>query len=148
MSSIMTRWSVLHEHTVAPADRDATGDVTDAAVERWADAASADYLAQCTGLQARLALDGLTLTEAGDALPTGAALGRPARVVVTASVTEVFPDSFVVALRLRPLDGSTEQAFNARRTVCVVDAAGAIQDVDTAIRDELIALEHAAQHFN
>jgi acyl-CoA thioesterase FadM len=148
MSSIMTRWSVLHEHTVAPTDHDAAGDVTDATVARWVDAACADYLAQCRDLQARITRGGLTLAETGDTLPAGAALGRPARVVVSASVTEVFPDSFVVAVRVRPLDGSTEQTFNARRTVRVLDAAGAAQEVDAAIRDELIALEHAAQHFN
>ncbi len=144
----MTRWSVLHEHAVAPDDLGTDGDVTDAAVARWITAACDAYLEQCTALRARADREGLDLRGEDGPVPAGVDLGRPTTVVVSASATEVFPDSFVLGVRLRPLEGTGPQAVNVARTIRVVDPAGAVRDIDSEIRDELIALEHGARHFN
>jgi hypothetical protein len=148
MSSFMTRWSVLQEHTVGPDDLGPDGEVTDAAVRRWIESACAAYLEQCRSLAERADREGADVQAEDGPLPTGADLGRPASVVVSASATEVFPDSFVLGVRLRPLDGHGRQVVNATRTIQVVDAAGTAREIDAVIRDELIALEHAAHHFN
>jgi hypothetical protein len=148
MGSFMTRWSVLVEHPVAPGDRDPQGGISDAAVARWVEGACASYLDQCTGLRARERDHGLAIRLDVGAHPPGAAFGRASAVVVSASATEVFPRSFVVAVRLRPLDGADGSPGNATCTITLVDEDGVTQEIDPAVRDELIALEHAARHFN
>ncbi len=71
------------------------------------------------------------------------------RVVISATATEVFPDSFVVALRIRALGTDTDTPVNLACTVRLVDpATGEARPIDDAVRAELIALEHAARHFN
>jgi hypothetical protein len=62
--------------------------------------------------------------------------------VVTATAAELRPTSFTISVRLRPIDGDQEVPRNAAWVVSLPAELG------TDIRDELIALEHAAQHFN
>jgi acyl-CoA thioesterase FadM len=149
MSGMMTRWLVLDEHSVTGQDVDHDGTVSDEAVERWVNAARLAYLDRCTLLRQEQAQSGLELTYRNRALPGGPLLGRPSSVVVTASASEVSPSSFTISVRLRPLGGDRETVVN---TSCVVrwpDApSGEARQLDKAIRDELIALEHSATHFN
>ena len=67
-------------------------------------------------------------------------------MVVTASVTEVGPSSFRLAVRLRPAGG--EGTVDA---VCVVvledPATGRAGPIDHDVRDELIAIEGSARHI-
>jgi hypothetical protein len=146
MSSIMTRWSVMAEHRVDAGDRDEHGVITDAAVDRWVRHACASYLDQCSELRQRRD-DGRELTEDLASVPTGAALGPAPAVFVSASATEVLPASFVIAVRLRTVDSTDDRIFNIRCEVRLVDGEQTL-DIDNAIRDELIALEHAARHYN
>jgi hypothetical protein len=148
MSSFMTRWSVLHEHEVEAADREDGGAIRDAAVARWVDAACSAYLDQCPSLPARAPRGSTRLREKVVQLPAGATLGRPAAVVVSASATEVLPTAFVLAVRVRPVGGDDGAAGNARCVVCIEDGSGTALPIGAAVRDELIALEHAARHFN
>jgi acyl-CoA thioesterase FadM len=145
-SSISTRWSVVQEHDVAPEDLDAGATVAAPAVARWIDDARTAYLAQCTRLERVRASENLVLraeTRGGDrSLP--AAPG----VVVSASATEVLPTAFVIAIRIRTLGGDDDAVVNATCVVRLEDAAGAARPIDDELRDELIALEHAARHFN
>lgn len=68
---------------------------------------------------------------------------------MSASATEVFPTSFVISLRVRATGGESDELVNASCTVELADpATGAGREIDNGIRDELIALEHAARHFN
>ena len=147
---MMTKWAVLREHQVTDGDLDADGTVADQAVGRWVDGACAAYLDGCALLlrQAR-GRDGPQVRHRPAALPRGASLGRPASVVVTASATEIRPDSFTVAVRLRPVGGDREAAVNASCVVRLEDrATGAALPVGRDLRDQLIAIEHAARHYN
>jgi hypothetical protein len=148
MSSLTTRWSVLQEHEVGAADRDAAGAIHDAAVRHWVAAVCAAYLDQCPSLPARAAAGTARLREELLQVPSGATLGRPATVLVSASATEVLPTAFVLAVRVRPVGGDDGVTGNARCVVRIEDRSGTALPIETAVRDELIALEHAARHFN
>jgi acyl-CoA thioesterase FadM len=70
-------------------------------------------------------------------------------VIVTASTTEVRPSSFTIAVRIRPLGGDHDVAANVSCVVHLEDrATGNAYELGKDIRDELIALEHSARHFN
>jgi acyl-CoA thioesterase FadM len=70
-------------------------------------------------------------------------------VAVSAGVREVWPSSFAIAVRLRPLDGDRDTPVNASCVMALVDPAGGEpRELGDEVRDELVALEHAAEHFN
>jgi hypothetical protein len=150
MSSISTRWSVSADVPVAPDDVATDGRVTGAAVARWVAAARSTYLEQCTVLEAARAEGDLDLDFDVEVRPPAAQLHRSPSVVVSASATEVFPTSFVISVRIRPLGSEhDDRPINVSCAVRLRDpATGAVHPIDDAIRDELIALEHAARHFN
>lgn len=148
-SAFVSRWPVLQEHQVAAGDLDADGVVRDERVARWIAAARSAYLRRCAALRRVREASGLELQERAAPLPPGAALGRPAAVVVTAGVREIWPSSFAVAVRLRPVGGERDHAVNVACIVRLVDpATGQPRELGPEIRDELIALEHAAEHYN
>jgi acyl-CoA thioesterase FadM len=147
MTGIVSRWVVLHEHTVGADDVDADGDVRDDAVARWVDEACAAYLADCHVLADAARRDGLVVRSRVGALPPGAHLARPQAVTVSASAREVRPTSFTIAVRVRT-SGEDDVAVNTSCVVALEDPeAGTARDLGTDVRDELIALEHAAAHF-
>ena len=146
----MTRWLVAQEHTVGPQDLDRDGLVSDDAVERWVAGARQAYLDRCPLLRRAADRPGVTLRQFCDQVPPGARLGRrPEAVLVTASASEFRPGSFTISVRLRAGDGDGDTVANAR---CVISlektATGEQQELGDQIRDELIALEHSARHFN
>jgi hypothetical protein len=60
----------------------------------------------------------------------------------------VRPTSFTIAVRVRT-GGEDDVAVNTSCAVALEDPeAGTARDLGTDVRDELIALEHAAAHFN
>jgi len=70
-------------------------------------------------------------------------------VVVTAGVREVWPSSFAMAVRLRAVGGDRDLAVNATCILRLVDpTTGEPRELGAEVRDELIALEHSAEHFN
>ncbi len=150
MNSISTRWSVSSDVPVAPDDVDADGRVTSAAVARWVASARSTYLEQCTALEATRADADLELDFDIEVRPPAAQLHRSPSVVVSASATEVFPTSFVISVRIRSLGNEhDDRPVNVSCAVRLREpATGAVLPIDDAIRDELIALEHAARHFN
>ncbi len=76
-------------------------------------------------------------------------LGGPASVAVSASATEVHPDSFTVAIRIRPLGGARDAPVDLVSVIRLENAVtGGTHPVTGDIRDELISLEHSATHFN
>jgi acyl-CoA thioesterase FadM len=149
MTGIVSRWVVLREHAVSADDVDADGDVRDDVVARWVEEASAAYLDRCGALRELQERDGLRLRSRVGALPPGARLGRPAAVAVSAGAREVRRGSFTIAVRLRSSGGSEDVAVNSACVVSLEDpVTGDARELGDEIRDELIALEHGAQHFN
>jgi len=149
MSAIMSRWLVRQEHPVTEHDLGRDGAVSDEAVERWVTAAHLAYLDHCTLVQQRQHEFRAELRHRMGTLPAGTLFGTPASVVVTASATEVRPKSFTIAVRIRPCGGDRDIAANANCVVHLEDrATGEARELGKDIRDELIALEHSARHFN
>ena len=76
-------------------------------------------------------------------------LGRPEVVIVTASATEFRPTEFAVSVRLRPTGGDENGGpVDLTCVVALENAAGSPLELGTVVRDELIALQHAAQYMN
>jgi hypothetical protein len=149
MSGILTKWLVCHEHTVAEDDLDADGTIRDETVERWVTAAVLAYLDRCTELRRSAERGGLAIKHRINPHPRGSLSGKPEDVIVTASTSEVRPESFTISVRLRPGGGDTGTPLNARCVVRLEDpATGDIRELGRGIRDELIALEHSAGWFN
>jgi len=143
----MTKWSVRHEHDVAVADLDANGALRADVVARWIDAACHAYLDQCAALQRTRARDGLTLRVGQTAVPARAFPPQATSLVVTATATELYPASFTISVRLRA--GGDTRPVNVTCDVCLDDPRTHVaSELGTDIRDEVIALEHAARHFN
>jgi hypothetical protein len=147
--SISSKWSVVTEHPVGPEDVGADHLMTDAAVDRWATGAAATYLRQCPKLEdqrsgARLVLTTTVRPRSGTANLNGAT-----SVAVSATATEVFPRAFVISVRIRPVGGECTDPVDLTCEIRLEDpATGAAQDIGSEVRDELIALEHAARYFN
>jgi acyl-CoA thioesterase FadM len=145
MTGFMTRWVVCEEHRVDAADVDTEGRIRHESVERWVDAACRAYLDCCDQLRQRGSAGFVLRSRIAHELDP-ARLGSPDSVVVSATATEVRPDSFIVAVRVR---GAFDGAVDAACEVFVEDpATGERSEIGREIRDELIALEHAARHFN
>lgn len=149
MGGFVSRWPVLEEHEVMPDDVDAGGVVRDASVARWVAGARDAYLGALVALHELRERAGLELRERVEGVPQGAALGRPKIVAVSAGVREVKPTSFALALRLRAMGGDRDAVANLACVVWLEDpATGEPAELGDGVRDELIALEHAAQHMN
>lgn len=148
-AGFITKWAVRQDHAVTDADLDGGGTVRDGAVERWVAAACSAYLEGCSVLRGTRERDGLELRQRARNLPAGSGLGRPDSVVVTARATEFRPSSFVVAVRRRPSGGERDIVADVTCEVRLEDpATGDPRGLDSAVRDELISIEHAARHYN
>ena len=134
-SEIVTRWPIRLTLALDPTDRDEEGQLTDAGISRLFGVARAAYFARCTTFDGAAGEIGPLSVERREARATGA------RVTISAGVTEVFPDSFTMAARIRPAEGGGVAA-DAR---CSVSIATGVTD---ATRDELIALAHGASHLH
>ena len=147
--SFMTKWSVARDHAVTADDLGDDGLITDDAVGRWIDRAGAAYLEQCAGLAETRSNAGLELRVRTTPHAGGAQLGRPPDVAVTATTTEVLPAAFIVAVRVRPIGGNHDTPIDVTCEVRLEDpATGEAYPLGNEIRDELIALEHGARHYN
>jgi hypothetical protein len=148
MNGIMSRWPVLVDHPVTQEDLDDDGAIRDEVVERWIATACSAYLDRCVVLREFLERSGLQLRRTTE-LPSRRLLGRPASVITSAGATEVHPKAFMIAVRLRPVGGDPETPLNPTCEVRLEDpGTGEVALLTDDIRDELIALAHAAEHFN
>jgi acyl-CoA thioesterase FadM len=149
MSSVVSKWVVLQSHAVAPDDLDADGVLRDDVVARWLDDTRRDYLDRCAVLCDAAEQGGLAVHCEMAELPSGAQFGAPETVNVSAGATEVWPDSFRIAFRIRSFGAGDDAAFNTSCVVSLEDpATGARIELGDDVRDELIALAHDARHFN
>jgi hypothetical protein len=64
---------------------------------------------------------------------------------VSVSASEFWDDSFRLSVRVR---SGAERVLDTSCMVTVRDQAGEPIPLGAAVRDELIAREHAARHFN
>jgi acyl-CoA thioesterase FadM len=70
-------------------------------------------------------------------------------VAVSAGAREVGRSSFTIAVRLRAAGGAADVAVNAACVISLEDpATGEAHELGDEVRDELIALEQSAVHFN
>ena len=105
------------------------------------------YLDGCPVLEAARAGAGLELVVTP--APVADPLPPAPRAVVTASATEVLPRAFVLVSRLRTFGGDDDQVVNATHEVRLVDPqSGEAAEIGPGVRDELIAHEHGARHFD
>jgi hypothetical protein len=149
MNGIVSRWPVLLEHRVTPEDLAVGGGIRDEVVESWIAASRSAYLDRCVLLNELLERSGLRLRYRTRQRHGGALLGQPTSVITTAGATEVHPEAFTIAVRLRPHGGDREIPLNHTCTVQLEDPeTGEVRPLPNDIRDELIALAHAAEHFN
>jgi acyl-CoA thioesterase FadM len=132
---MLSRWPVLISVPLAAEDCDDQERMTDAAIERVFGAARAAYFEQCT------TVDRATSEIVGTSIRRGAATVPSRSVTVSASVVEIFPESFTMEARIRT-EGSDDVVADAR---CSVLLGGGVTD---SIRDEFIALAHGARHFH
>jgi hypothetical protein len=146
MSGVMTRWSIGLDRRVETSDLDPEGYVAAETLGRWlADAVEA-YLAQCRELHRHAT--GYTLVRRPGRQPRASLLGRPSEVLVTASATEIRPTEFFISVRVRPYGGDIDLPLNVTCRVSIEDHNEAQIELGTAVRDELIALEHAAEYMS
>jgi hypothetical protein len=142
----MSRWVVLHEHTVAVSDVRADGGVGIETFERWIASACDEYLGHCHVLRSMQGRDHVELQREIAGLSSAVVRDVDPRVAVSATAAEVWPDSFRISLRIRP---NADSVINASCTISLVDTrTGDRAQLGNAVRDELIALEHAARHMN
>ena len=147
--SIVSRWVVRREYPVRDRDLGADGVLDDAAIEGWIHDARDAYLERCTVVQQMIEGSKLVLRTQASDFPGGAAFGRPATVVVSAGVTEVFPAAFTMAFRVRGYGQVGDNVVNATCRVWLEDpTTGERCELGDDVRDELISLEHAARHTN
>src|SRR5262245_26265746 len=148
MTGFVSKWVVLHGHDVREEEVDADGDVRADVVAGGADVAGRAHLEACHALAATADTTGLAMSALVGSLPPGAHFGRPQAVAVSASAREVRRSTFTIGVRLRT-GAEDDVAVNASCVVCLEEEdTGAVRDLGTDVRDELIALEHAAGHFN
>ena len=149
MSSFVSRWVVRREHRVGRDDLGADGVLRDDAIERWIHDARDAYLERCTTVQRMIRDSKFVLHAGASELPGGAGFGRPATVVVSAGVTEVFPAAFTMAFRVRGYGQVGDNVVNATCRVWLEDpTTGERCELGDDVRDELVSLEHAARHTN
>ena len=135
MSEILSRWPVVVSLPVGADDCDADGRLTEAAVERLFAEARTAFFDECDTVDAST-----VALRATQVLPGDVGVGE-AGVTVSVSVVEIFDDGFTMEARLRPADGPGVAAM-ARSSM----SPGA--EVSKAMRDEFIALAHAARHYH
>jgi hypothetical protein len=147
--SIVTKWVVLEHHDVTADDLGAAGVPRDDVVVRWIESARDAYLDCCPILRDQAAATGCIVhCEIGD-VPAGAQFASASSVSVSAGATEFWPDAFTLAVRIRGFGPADGAACNVDCRVSLVDpATGSSRDLGDDVRDELIALAHAAQHYN
>jgi acyl-CoA thioesterase FadM len=143
-----SRWVVLRKFEVGASDVDSDGVVRAEAIDRWLAETRSAYLERCVVFRGFQEGSGLELRAHLHDAPAPKRFGRPTAVIVGAGATEIRPTSFTIAFRLRPADGDGDDAINAACEVSLEDpATGEARELGTDIRDELIALEHAASHI-
>ena len=148
MSGILSRWSIMRRYEIGPDDLDSDGAVRGDVIGSWAGDVIHDYLAQCPVLDTNRARNDLDLDLRFDVPSVGDPEPEPDIVAVSASASEFAPTSIVISVRMRGVRAE-DRALDIRCAIrCLDRATGEPHEFEDDVRDELIALEHAASHFN
>jgi acyl-CoA thioesterase FadM len=133
-SGMVSRWPVVVTLPVDASDCDANGRLTHAAVERLFARACSAYFDRCATVDASMVETRKTTAHPGEAAPGDG-------VTVSVGVVEVLRNSFTMESRIRPADrdGIAATAWASLSPV---------GEVSKAMRDEFIALAHAASHIH
>ena len=142
--NFVSRWVVGSHLAVESGDLDADGTVRRAAIERWVHDQCAAYVERCSTLRR----DGSSMRTTITSFPDAPVTGSPARVIASAGATELLPAAVVVAVRMRFTGGHEDQVVNVRCELALQSDDGSAEPLGTDVRDELIALEHAATFTN
>ena len=146
--SFVSRWVEVREFTVTPADLSARGGVRAEAIDRWLAEARAAYLEHCIVLRELRDRSGLALRARFDQPLAPQRFGTPTSIIIGVGATEIHPTSFTMAFRVRAIDVDGDTAINVTCAVALADPeTGEACELGEDIRDELIALEHAASHI-
>jgi acyl-CoA thioesterase FadM len=146
--SFVSRWVEVREFTVTPGDLAAGGRVRTEAIGRWLAEARAAYLEHCVVLRELRKRSGLEIRAHFDQPPAPERFGTPTSIIIGVGATEIHPTSFTMAFRVRAIDADGDTAINLTCAVSLADPeTGEACDLGDDIRDELIALEHAASHI-
>jgi acyl-CoA thioesterase FadM len=149
MSGIVSRWVVRKSNEVTADALDANGAIRAGLLEQWVADARDAYLERCVTVQSMIEQSKLVARYRVVGLPGPEHFRRPTTVVVSAGVTELYPSSFTMAFRLRSCGTDDDVVANATCEVSLEDpSTGEACELGDAVRDELIALEHAARHTN
>jgi acyl-CoA thioesterase FadM len=145
--SFVSRWVEVREFTVMPGDLSAGGGVRAEAIDSWLAEAQAAYLEHCVVLRELRERSGSALRASFDQPPAPERFGTPTTIIIGVGATEIHETSFTMAFRVRVIDADGDTAINATCVVSLVDPeTGDPVQLGNDIRDELIALEHAAPH--
>ncbi|KAA2255243.1 hypothetical protein F0L68_28915 [Solihabitans fulvus] len=140
------KWLIRQEIPVVDEDLTADGAVSLLAVERWFTTVAAAYLDRCKSLHRE---PSLALNLRLDAPLDPAPLGRPTKVVASASASQLRPDALTIELRVRPVGPNAGARIGNLCVVTLLNTATCLpQPMDAVIRAELLALERAARHNN
>jgi acyl-CoA thioesterase FadM len=149
MGGLMTRWSIGLDRQVEPGDRDAEGFVSSETLATWLTEAVDAYLGQCGALHRQATLPGRNLVRRPSRQPRAGLIGRPDEVFITASATEIRPNEFFISVRVRPYGNNIDLPINITCRVSIEEArTGDPIPLDPAVRDELIAIEQAAEYMS
>jgi hypothetical protein len=137
MSGILSRWPVVVALPVTASDRDADGRLVDTAVERLFAQARATYFERCA------TVDPSTIEVQSTRVQPGQCATAD-EVTVSVGVVELFPDTFTMVARIRPVGPADGDGLAATATCSLAPSGG----VSTAMRDEFIGHAHSAAHFH
>lgn len=137
---IVSRWPVVVTLPVATSDRDADNHLTDDAIERLFARARATYFEHCA------TVDPATISVERTTVQRGLCAASGETVTVSVGVVEVFPRTFTMLARVRPVGPADSDSDGLAATAsCSLAPAGGVPD---AMRDEFIAHAHAATHIH
>ena len=148
--AMVTRWAIAWETTLDSQEVARDGSLEHDALVRFASRARHDYIRTCPRFDAairrgliRIHVTGLSLVGSNGAFATGET------VRIAASLAELRPSSFDLALRISGLNRSAPPIANVRCSITLVDrATGAPRIIPGAIRDEIIAREREADYYS
>ncbi len=138
MSGILSRWPVVVALPVTASDRDADGHLVDAAVERLFAHARAAYFERCA------TVDPSTIEVESTRIQPGQCAATADEVTVSVGVVELFPETFKMVARIRPVGPADGDGLVATATSSLAPSGG----VTTEMRDEFIGHAHSAAHFH
>ncbi|MGZ6557485.1 MAG: hypothetical protein ACXVEY_11655 [Actinomycetota bacterium] len=148
--TVLTRWAIAWETRLSPRDIASDARLTHGTLVRLAAYARRKYLQDCPSLQREIR-EGLLRLRTTGVRGAGSHGNFVAGEVVgvAASITELRPSSFELALRISGLSRGDPPVANVRCSVSLTDpTTGTARIISDAIRQEIIAREREASLYS